>query len=175
MTLNCSNSIYFNEFQFSNSFVGLCKTYEENQFTKCSILNAKQFQKISTFKHFFINSKTFEALNFCFQIQGLSRIFKFCTNPGKRSILLACDWGEISKQRRVTVAMHMHKTCTNTVPTSQAYRQNLSFKFWFTLIFNLFSTVWTYCSVAQVSCNICNAWLYVNYALYNLWNYIKKK
>ena len=112
-----------------------------------------------------MNSKTFEALNFCFQIQGLSRIFKFCTNPGKRSILLACDWGEISKQRRVTVAMHMHKTCTNTVPTSQAYRQNLSFKFWFTLIFNLFSTVWTYCSVAQVSCNICNAWLYVNYAL----------
>jgi hypothetical protein len=67
--------------------------HEQNKFTKCPILNAKQFQKISTisknnlrtFKLFFINSRTFKALNFCFQIQGPSRIFKFCTNPAFRS------------------------------------------------------------------------------------------
>jgi hypothetical protein len=30
----------------------------------------------------FTNSRTFKTLNFCFQIQGHSRTFKFCTNPG---------------------------------------------------------------------------------------------
>jgi hypothetical protein len=29
----------------------------------------------------YINSRTFKALTFCFQIQVLSRICKFCTNP----------------------------------------------------------------------------------------------
>jgi hypothetical protein len=28
------------------------------------------------FKYFFTNSRAFKALNFCFQIQGLSRTFK---------------------------------------------------------------------------------------------------
>ena len=41
--LNCSNG-NFNEFQTALAFV----RHEQNQFTKCPILNAKQFQKIST-------------------------------------------------------------------------------------------------------------------------------
>ena len=36
---------------------------------------------LRTFKHFLIYSRIFKALNFCFQIQGHLRTFKFCTNP----------------------------------------------------------------------------------------------
>ena len=41
--MNCSNG-NFNEFQTDLAFV----RHEQNQLTKCPILNAKQFQKIST-------------------------------------------------------------------------------------------------------------------------------
>ena len=54
--------------QFNKMSVSVeCQTISEN------IQKRKQekFEDISTFK----------ALNFCFQIQGHSRTFKFCTNP----------------------------------------------------------------------------------------------
>jgi hypothetical protein len=41
------------------------------------------------------------------------------------------------------------------------------------LTFNLFSTVWIYCSVAQVSCNICSI-IYMLIIVYSLWNTLKK-
>ena len=69
----------FNDFQTALSDMNM-----QNQSNKMSVLNVKQFQKISrnkskknlrTFKHFFTNSRTFKALNFVFKfkdIQGLS-------------------------------------------------------------------------------------------------------
>ena len=62
------------------------KALESSKKSRKKLLKLQKMSKKSkkdsrTFEHFFINSRTFKAFNFCFQIQGLSRIFKFCTNP----------------------------------------------------------------------------------------------
>jgi hypothetical protein len=65
----------------SNSFVRYEHAKSVQQI-KMSVLNVKQFQKISInwskknlkiFKYFFTNSRIFMSLKFCFQIQGHSR------------------------------------------------------------------------------------------------------
>ena len=61
----------------------------QNQFNKTSVLNVKQFQKISKkLKQIFYKFKDIQRLEFLFQIQGHSRTFKFCTNPVNNSLTL---------------------------------------------------------------------------------------
>jgi hypothetical protein len=60
----------FNEFQTALSDMSM-----QNE---CLYFRKYLYKKnLRTFKYFFTNSRTFKALNFCFQIQGHSRTFKF--------------------------------------------------------------------------------------------------
>ena len=47
-----------------------------------------ELDEFKVFKHFFINSRTFKALNFCYQTQAHLSTFKFCTNPVYKPIPL---------------------------------------------------------------------------------------
>ena len=68
-----------------------------------------QQDEFKDFQALFINSRTFKALNFCFQTQVHLRTFKFCTNP------VISYSGVIVLKQRCQRGACLSKTSKNTI------------------------------------------------------------